>query len=95
MKRLKARATAPVGYASFLAGTTKESSQAVLAKNGRCSEGLVAQIETGRRQPGLINAINIAKALGVPLGAIAFIHVNASDVASVNEAMGLQPTAVA
>ena len=38
------------------------------------SEGLIAQIETGRRQPGYTNAIAIAAALGVDLEAIAFVH---------------------
>lgn len=37
------------------------------------SEGLIAQIETGRRQPGLANGRLIASALDVPLEAFAFV----------------------
>lgn len=69
----------------------RQMSQAELATPAKCSEGLIAQIETGRRQPGLINAINIARALGVPLGAIAIIHADAEDVASVTAALDVQP----
>jgi transcriptional regulator with XRE-family HTH domain len=60
----------------------RKLSQAGLAKMSLCSEGLIAQIETGRRQPGLVNAISIAKALGVPLRAIAVVHMDESTVAS-------------
>jgi transcriptional regulator with XRE-family HTH domain len=54
----------------------RKMSQADLAKAARCSEGLIAQIETGRRQPGLVNADNIAKALGVNLSAIGRVLVD-------------------
>lgn len=57
-------------------------SQAQLAKPSKCSEGLIAQIETGRRQPGLVNALSIARALGVDLDVIAAIHVSPADVAA-------------
>lgn len=65
-------------------------SQADLAKRSGCSEGLIAQIETGRRQPGLTNAVAIARSFGVSLDAIALVHV---DLAEVQQAM--TPSAVA
>lgn len=51
-------------------------SQAALAAatNHQVSEGLIAQIETGRRQPGLENGKAIAAALGVDVAAIALVH---------------------
>lgn len=55
----------------------RKMSQMDLAKAAGCSEGLIAQIETGRRQPGLENAVAIAEALGVKLSAFAIIHVTA------------------
>lgn len=48
------------------------------ATGHKVSEGLIAQIETGRRQPGLSNALAIAKALGIDLEAVAVIHVDLS-----------------
>lgn len=60
----------------------RSMSQSDLATSAQCSEGLVAQIETGRRQPGLVNAIAIAKALSVPLDAIALVHVATDDLIS-------------
>lgn len=56
-------------------------SQADLARAAKCSEGLIAQIETGRRQPGLANALNIAKAFGVPVGALGDVLVDAEELA--------------
>ena len=38
------------------------------------SESLIAAIETGLRQPSLLNAQGIADALSVPLRAIAIVH---------------------
>ena len=55
----------------------RKMSQMDLARAAGCSEGLIAQIETGRRQPGLENAVAIADALGVKLSAFAVIHVTA------------------
>ena len=52
----------------------RSMSQATLAKEAHVSEGLIAQIETGRRQPGLTNLLAIAKALGVNANALAIIH---------------------
>lgn len=49
-----------------------------LARLAGCSEGLIAQIETGRRQPGLTNAVAIAHALDVPLAAIAHVYASAA-----------------
>lgn len=51
-------------------------SQAALAKRAGVSEGLIAQIETGKRNPGLGNALQIAEALGVEINAIAHVHVD-------------------
>lgn len=52
------------------------SQSGLAAKCPSLSEGLIAQIETGRRQPGLTNAIELAKGLGLDdVGAIAFVHV--------------------
>lgn len=51
-------------------------SQKELADMAGCSAGLIALIETSERQPGLRNALNIAKALGVPVTAFAQIHVD-------------------
>lgn len=48
-------------------------SQADLARETGCSEGLIAQIETRRRQPSLGTALRIAAALNIKLTAIAFI----------------------
>ena len=48
-------------------------SQADLAHLADCSEGLIAQIETRRRQPSLGTALRIAAALRVKLTAIAFV----------------------
>lgn len=50
-------------------------SQAALAAatGHQVSEGLIAQIETGRRQPGLENGRVIAQALGVELEAFAIV----------------------
>lgn len=59
----------------------RQWSQADLARHAECSEGLIAQIETGRRQPGLTNAISIARAFGVDLAAIGVIHTDAAGLA--------------
>jgi len=48
-------------------------SQADLAREAECSEGLIAQIETRRRQPSPGTALRIAEGLRVKLTAIAFI----------------------
>lgn len=55
-------------------------SQSELAREAKCSEGLIAQIETGRRQPGIVNAQNIAKALGVSLYALGRVFVDADEL---------------
>lgn len=53
----------------------KMSQAALAARTGhQISEALVAQIETGRRQPGLANARAIAAALEIPLEAFAIVH---------------------
>ena len=52
----------------------RSMSQATLAKEAHVSEGLIAQIETGRRQPGLTNLLAIARALEVNANALAIIH---------------------
>jgi len=59
-------------------------SQSQLASSAGCSEGLIAQIETERRQPGLVNALGIARALGVPLRAIAIVHLSDQELASLS-----------
>lgn len=52
----------------------KMSQAALAAATGhQVSEGLIAQIETGRRQPGLANGRSIAAALGVDLEAFAIV----------------------
>lgn len=56
----------------------RQWSQATLAKKAGVSEGLIAQIETGRRQPGIENALALASAIGVDIGAICFVHVDLS-----------------
>lgn len=50
--------------------------QEALAIKAGCSPTLIALIETGKRQPGLVNAIAIARALEVPLRAFAVVHVD-------------------
>jgi transcriptional regulator with XRE-family HTH domain len=60
-------------------------SQLDLARTAGVSEGLIAQIETAKRQPGLVNALAIAKALGVPLTAIGQVFVTAAELAEVDE----------
>lgn len=54
----------------------RQWSQKELAQQtgGAVSATLIAMIETGERQPSRLNAEDIAKALGVPLEAIAFIY---------------------
>ncbi len=52
------------------------------ATNHQVSEGLIAQIETGRRQPGLSNGRVIAAALGVDLEAFAIVLSDESEVAA-------------
>lgn len=51
-------------------------SQKDLADRSGLSATLIAMIETGERQPGLSNAICLAKALRVPLRAFAILHVD-------------------
>jgi transcriptional regulator with XRE-family HTH domain len=65
----------------------KKMSQADLAKLAGCSEGLIAQIETSRRQPGLGNAIGIARAFGIELGAIAIVHATPEELAEMQRAV--------
>lgn len=60
-------------------------SQADLAVRADCSETLIALIETGKRQPGLGNAIAIARALSVKLTAFAIVHVDVEGLTSTNE----------
>lgn len=53
-------------------------SQEKLADESDTSSGLIANIETGRRQPGLANLFAIAKALDIDPEVIAEIHVDLS-----------------
>lgn len=52
------------------------------ATGHQVSEALIAQIETGRRQPGLTNGRAIAAALGVELEAFAIVLANESGAAA-------------
>lgn len=54
----------------------KPLSQKQLARltGGSVSQTLIAMIETGERQPSRLNAEDIARALDVPLDAIAFVY---------------------
>jgi transcriptional regulator with XRE-family HTH domain len=52
----------------------RDLSQKALAGAAGVSPTLIAMIETGERQPSRLNADDIAKALGVPLEAIAFVY---------------------
>lgn len=52
----------------------RDMSQKTLAALSGVSPTLIAMIETGDRQPSRLNAEDIAKALGVPLEAIAFVY---------------------
>lgn len=61
-------------------------SQATLASKAGVSEGLIAQIETGRRQPGLVNLLAIAKVLEVDPKALAIIHGDYSALTAAPEA---------
>ena len=63
----------------------RKMSQADLARKAKCSEGLIAQIETGRRQPGLSNALGIARALNVSLLALGHVFVDAEEFATRTE----------
>ena len=56
-------------------GLTQEG----LARASKVSEGLVALIESGRRQPSYGNAQRIAAALGVSLRAFALISIDEPD----------------
>lgn len=58
-------------------------SQAALAELADISEGLIAQIETGRRQPSLTNLLGIASALKVNPLALAIVHVDFASLAVV------------
>ncbi len=58
----------------------RKMSQAALGAGAEVSEGLIAQIETNRRQPGLTNALAIARTLGVELEAIAIVHVDLTEL---------------
>jgi transcriptional regulator with XRE-family HTH domain len=60
----------------------RKFSQGALAERAGCSETLIALIETGRRQPGLGNALAIAEALEVPLQAFAVVHVDLDQLAA-------------
>lgn len=59
-------------------------SQAALAELAGISEGLIAQIETGRRQPGLTNLIAIAAVLRVDPRALALVHVDLGPLVAVS-----------
>lgn len=52
-------------------------SQKELAERAGVSPTLIAMIETGERQPSRLNADDIAKALDVPLEAVAFVYPDA------------------
>jgi transcriptional regulator with XRE-family HTH domain len=60
--------------------------QEQLAERAGCSSTLIALIETGKRQPGLANAIGIARAIGVPLTALAIVHVDLDGLVPAGEA---------
>lgn len=53
-------------------------SQEGLAAKAQMSAGMIALIETGRRQPGIGNLLAIAAALDVEPEALAIIHVDLS-----------------
>lgn len=56
-------------------------SQKELADRAGVSAGLIAMIEVEERQPSISNAIAIAQAIGIPLKAIAIVHMDAEAVA--------------
>lgn len=56
--------------------TERHFTQGTLAREANVSEGLIALIETGKRQPSFGNALAIARALDVPLSAFAIVHVD-------------------
>lgn len=58
----------------------RKMSQKDLANAADVSLGLIGLIEVGERQPRLMNAINIARALGVPLKAIALVRADVPDL---------------
>ncbi|MCU1488313.1 MAG: Helix-turn-helix domain [Actinomycetia bacterium] len=58
-------------------------SQEELAEASKVSGSLIALIETGRRQPGITNALAIAKALTVPITAIATVNVDLAELLAV------------
>jgi transcriptional regulator with XRE-family HTH domain len=55
-------------------------SQEGLAEKSGVSAGMIALIETGRRQPGLGNLLAIAAALEVEPEVIAIIHIDLSPI---------------
>lgn len=64
----------PKGLRAWRAERGLSQAQLASATGHQVSEGLIAQIETGRRQPGLTNGRAIASALGVDLEAFAIVH---------------------
>ena len=58
----------------------REMSQKELANASDVSLGLIGLIEVGERQPRLMNALNIARALGVPLKAIALVRADVANL---------------
>lgn len=52
----------------------RELSQKALAEKSGVSPTLIALIETGERQPSLVNALAITDALGIELEAVALVH---------------------
>lgn len=56
-------------------GLTQEG----LARLSGMSEGLIALIETGRRQPTYGNAVKLANALELPLRAFALVNADTED----------------
>lgn len=64
----------PVGLKAWRRERNLSQAGLAAATGHQVSEGLIAQIETGRRQPGLVNGRAIAAALGVELEAFAIVH---------------------
>lgn len=56
----------------------RELSQEGLAERSGVSAGMIALVETGRRQPGIGNLLAIAAALEVEPEVIAIIHIDLS-----------------
>ncbi len=64
----------------------RDFTQGGLSEASGVSESLIALIETNKRQPGLANAIALAKALDIDLDVFALIHVDTSSLNAPAEA---------